>query len=161
MALEFQVQLLELARLAVKLDEDLDLGTQHVGNDRHRHVVHRAHRIATQPIDVGQMDRGNEDDRRFAETRMLAQHGGKLEAVELRHADVDENDRDVVLEQELQGLARRRGFDQVLVQFVKDDLVGEQLVGLIVDQEDVDFLGHDSGLSGAATSAARTTAVRC
>jgi len=88
-------------------------------------------------------------------------YGGELEAVELRHADVDENDRNVVLEQELQGLARRRGLDQVLVQFVENDLVGEQLVGLIVDQEDVDFLGHDSGLSGAATSAARTTAVRC
>ena len=36
------------------------------------------------------------------EARMLADHGGELEAVELRHADVDENDRDVVLEQELQ-----------------------------------------------------------
>src|ERR1700682_1208513 len=107
------------------------------------------------------MDRRNEDDRGFAETRMIAQHGGELETVKLRHADVDKNDRNVVLEQELQGLARRRGLDQVLVQLVKDDLVGEQLVGLIVNQEDVDFLGHDSSLSGAATSAARIEAVRC
>jgi hypothetical protein len=107
------------------------------------------------------VDRGNEDDRRFAEAGMLTQHGGELEAVEFRHADVDENDRDVVLEQKLQGLARRRGLDQILVQLVKDNLVGEQLVGLIVDQENVDFFGHDAGLSGAATSAARTGAVRC
>ena len=144
MALELQVQLLELAGLAVKLDEDFDLGAQHIRDDRYRHVVHRAHGIAAQPVDVSQVDRGNEDDRRLAETRMLAQHGGELKAVELRHADVDENDRDVVLEQELQGLARRRGLDQVLVQFMENHLVGEQLVGLIVDQEDVDFLGHDS-----------------
>ena len=38
---------------------------------------------------------------------MLADHRRKLEAVELRHADVDQNDRDIVLQQELQGLARR------------------------------------------------------
>ena len=36
------------------------------------------------------------------EARMLADHRRQLEAVELRHADVDENDGDVVLEQELQ-----------------------------------------------------------
>ena len=70
---------------------------------------------------------------------MLADHGRELEAVEFRHADIDQNDRDVVLEQELQGLARRRGLDQVLVRVVQNHLVGEQLVGLIVDQQNVDF----------------------
>ena len=30
---------------------------------------------------------------------MLADHGGKLETVQFRHADVDQNDGDLVLEQ--------------------------------------------------------------
>ena len=38
---------------------------------------------------------------------MLADHRGELEAVELRHADVDQDDGDLVLEQVLQRLACR------------------------------------------------------
>ena len=32
------------------------------------------------------------------ESRVLADHRGELEAVELRHADVDQDNRDVVLQ---------------------------------------------------------------
>ena len=39
---------------------------------------------------------------------MLADHRGELEAVELRHADVDQDDRDLVLEQMLQRLLAGR-----------------------------------------------------
>jgi len=35
---------------------------------------------------------------------MLADHGGELKAVELGHADVDQDDGDLVLEQMLQRL---------------------------------------------------------
>ena len=35
---------------------------------------------------------------------MIADHRRQLEAVEFRHADVDQDDRDLVLEQELQAL---------------------------------------------------------
>jgi hypothetical protein len=33
---------------------------------------------------------------------MFADHGRKFEAIQLRHADVDQDDGDVVLEQELE-----------------------------------------------------------
>ena len=46
MALEFQVQLLELARLAIELGEHLDLRAQYFRHDRHRHVIDRAHLVA-------------------------------------------------------------------------------------------------------------------
>ena len=96
------------------------------------------------------------------ETRMLADHRRKLEAVELRHADVDQDDRDFVLEQKLQGLARRRRLDQVLAQLAQNHLIAEQLGRLIVDQQDVDFIAvMCAPPSDAATSAARTAAVRC
>ena len=99
--LELGVELLELAGLAVQLGEHLDLGAQHFRHHRHRHVVDRAHLVAAQPIDVGQLDGRDEDDRGLLKARMLADHRRELEAVELRHADVDQNDGDVVLEQKL------------------------------------------------------------
>src|SRR5262245_41273012 len=40
-ALELAVELLELPGLAIELGEHLDLGTQHVGDDRDRDVVDR------------------------------------------------------------------------------------------------------------------------
>ena len=161
-ALQFQVELLQLASLAMKLDEYPYFRAQHFGNDRHRDIVHRAHRITTNAVDIGQVNRRNEDDRRFFKARMLPQHGSKLEAIEFRHADVDQNDRDLVLEQELQCFARRRRLDEVLAKLSEDYIVGEQLIGLVVDQEHINFIGHEYvPPSDAATSAARTEAVRC
>ena len=71
---------------------------------------------------------------------MLADHRRELKAVELRHADVDQDDRDLVLEQNLQRLARRRRLDQILAESAQNHFVGEQLRGLIVDQEDIDLV---------------------
>jgi hypothetical protein len=57
------------------------------------------------------MDGGDEDDRGVLEARMLADHGSELEAVELRHADVHQDDGDLLLEQILQRLAGGGGLD--------------------------------------------------
>src|SRR5919201_5110497 len=37
--LQLPIELLELARLAVKLGKNLDLGPQHVGDDRDRNII--------------------------------------------------------------------------------------------------------------------------
>ena len=58
---------------------------------------------------------------------MLADHGRELEAVEIRHAHIDEDERDLVLEQTLEGLARRGGLEQVLADLGEHDLVAQQL----------------------------------
>ena len=164
--LQLGIQPLQLARLAVKLGEYLDLGAQHRRNDRHRHVIDRAHLVAAQAIDVVHLDGGDEDDRRALKPRMLADHGRELEAVEFRHADIDQDDGGLVLEQELQSLARRSRLDQILPEIAKNLLVGEQLRGLIVHQQDIDFVVHGRSScmakpSDAATSATRRAAVRC
>ena len=159
--LQLGVHLLELARLAVELDEDLDLGPQHLRNDRHRDVVDRAHLVAAQAIHVGQMNGGDEDHRGLLEPRMLADHRGELEAVEVRHADVHQDDRDLRLQQILQRLLAGRGLDQVFVELMQDDLVAQQLGRLVVDQQDVDLVvfrhGDVPDSTGAATCAARTS----
>ena len=68
---------------------------------------------------------------------MLADHGGEFEPVQLRHADVDQNHRDRVLEKVLQRLAAGSGDDEIFAELLQDHFIGEQLRRLIVNQQNV------------------------
>ena len=114
------IEALQLPGLAIELGENLDLGAQHLGHDRHRDVVDGAHLVTAQTIDVADLDRRDEDHRRLLEPRMLADHGGELEPVQFRHADVDQDDGDLVLEQDLERLASRSRDDEILAEFLQD-----------------------------------------
>src|SRR3984885_528017 len=140
---KFGVELLELSRLAIEFDEDADFRAQHLRDDRNRHVVDRSHFIAAETVDIGNLNRGNENHRGFLEARMLADHGRGFEAVELGRADVDENNGDFVLEEIFQRFAARGRHHEVLAELLEDNLIGEQLGWLIVNQKDVYlFLVH-------------------
>jgi hypothetical protein len=65
---------------------------------------------------------------------MLADHGGELKTVELGHADVDQDDGDLIPQQIFQRLASRGDRDEILAELLQDHLIGEQLCRLIVDQ---------------------------
>ena len=52
----------------------------------------------------------------FSKPRVLADHRRQLEAVEFRHADIDQDDGDLGLQQLFQSLPGRTGLDQVLSQ---------------------------------------------
>ena len=147
-ALELGIELLELAGLAEELGEYPDLGAQHLGHDRHRDIVHGAHLVAAQPVDIGQMDGRDEDDRRLLEARMLPDHGRQLEAVELRHADVDQQDRDVRLQERMPSASLAEdALIRFLAELLQDHLVGEELGRLIVDQQDVDLIVVTSSIA--------------
>ena len=120
------VELLQLSGLPVELGEHLNLRAQHLWNNGHRNVVHCAHLVAAQPVHVRQMDRGDEDHRRLLEPRMLADHCRELEPVEIRHADVDQDDGDLGLEQIFERLATGRGLDQVLAELTQDHLIARE-----------------------------------
>ena len=110
------VQRLELARLAIEVDEDRDLGAQDLGHDRHRQVVHRAARIALHPVDVvGQHGRDQDDRRRAgsADARGSSTRARSRRARACRRRRARPRRR---CEQDLERLARRGGLDQVLVQ---------------------------------------------
>ena len=145
--LELLIHLLELTRLAVQLDEHGDLGAQNRRLDRDRHVVHRPTLVALELVQLGQVDGRDEDDRRLPEARMLADDLRELEAVQLRHAHVHQDDGDLGLEQPLQRLAGRARPDQVLAQVGEDGLVAEQLRRLVVDQQDVALFGRAGGIA--------------
>ncbi len=85
---------------------------------------------------------------------MLAHHFSKLEAVEFGHADVDQYDCDLALQQVLQGFAPGRRLDQVVAEVAKNHLVAEQLGRLIVDKQNVDSLViHKGGCPGSSDGA--------
>ena len=77
--------------------------------------------------------------------RMIADHPSEFKTVELRHADIAENDSDVLLEQMLECLPGRPGFDQVFSEALQCRLVTEELRRLIVDKQNVNrILGHET-----------------
>ncbi len=71
---------------------------------------------------------------------MLANHLGELKAVEVGHANVDQDDRDLVLEQLLERRLAGSGLDQIFPEFLQDHLIRHQLGRVIIDQENTDLL---------------------
>ena len=91
------------------------------------HVIDRArlHSRCTQVDDRSPVHRRDEDDRRLLKARMLADHRGQLEPVEVRHADVHEDDRDMsVLRRCSSASLAEPGLDEVLAELAEDRLVG-------------------------------------
>jgi hypothetical protein len=77
--------------------------------------------------------------------RMIPNHPSEFKTVELRHADIAENDSDVLLKEVLERLSGGPGFDQVFSEALQCRLVAEELRRLIVDQQNVNrILGHDT-----------------
>ena len=162
--LEVRIELFKLLGLAEQLDEDPHLGAQQFRNDGDRYIVDGAKLIAPQAIHVGHLDGGDEDDSRLAEARVIADDLGKLKTVEIRHDDIDQNDRDLMLEELLQGLVRGAGPDDLFVQLLQDRFDAQQLRGLIVDKKYLYTFRHSidhQGFSGAATCATPTAIARC
>ena len=137
--LQLAVQRLQLPGLAMKLGEDLDLGEKNLRHHRHRHIVDRAHLVAAKQVLVREADGRDEDDRRVLEARMLADHGGKLEAVHVRHAHIHQDDGDVGAQELVESLVRGGGLQEVLAEIGENDLIAQELRRLVVDQQDVDL----------------------
>ena len=72
-----------------------------------------------------------------SERLALADQGGRLEAVQLRHVDVEQDHREIVGQQPPQGLAPGVDRDDRLVQLLQHRLDGQQLVRHVVDDQDL------------------------
>ena len=71
---------------------------------------------------------------------MIADHRCELEAIDVGHVDVDEDNSDVVFQQQLKRFRGIAGAQQVLANIGQDGPIGQKLRGLIVDEEYVDFV---------------------
>jgi hypothetical protein len=80
-------------------------------------------------------------------------HLGRLEAVQARHLHVEQDHRELTLEQAAQRVFARLGAHESLPERLEDRLEREQILGPIVDQQDVDLLGVGHRLSECRTLA--------
>jgi CheY-like chemotaxis protein len=110
-------------------------------------VVVLAELVAAHAVHVGDVDRGDEDDRRLLEARMLVDHARGLEAVHAGHVDVEQDQRALALHQVLERLRARARFDEILGERREDRPVGEQARRLVVDEQDVDGIDLGAGKS--------------
>ena len=123
-------------RFTAQVDEDRHLGAQHFGIDGLIEKIHGASIIAAKKMLVVLVGR-DEQDRRVARTLPFANQGGGLEAVHLRHLDVQQDDRKVVVQELAQSFLAGRRLDQILSQILQDRFQGEQIRRTVVDQQDL------------------------
>ena len=90
---------LDLLGLGEQIDEHGDLGPQHDRVDRLEHIVDRAHRVAAQQMLGFLVHRRQEDDRDALGLVAAADDLGGLVAVHAGHVDVEQDDRELALEQ--------------------------------------------------------------
>src|SRR5688572_28484102 len=93
-------------------------------------------------MDVALADRSQEDDRSEPRLFPFADQRRSLEAVHVRHIDVEENHRDVFLQKKLQGLAAGGSLNQILVELFEDGLERYQVLGPVIDEKDIDLVRH-------------------
>ncbi len=128
----------DLLPLAIELHEHGDLRLQHLGPHRQLDVVHRAQRVAARDAGFEVGERRHEDDRRVRRAGAATDESGGLEAVELRHADVEQDHRELLAQQRAQRFGAGVRGDDAVVAVGEDRFEREQLVGAVVDQQHVD-----------------------
>jgi hypothetical protein len=70
---------------------------------------------------------------------MLVDGVGQLKTIHSGHADVGQNDRNIILQEQVERLAAGFGWDEVFAQLGEYGFVGEQFGGLIVYHQHVNF----------------------
>ena len=127
----------ELLVLAVEIDEDRDLQAQDVRTEGLRDVVDGADVVAAKDLLLLLVRGGQEDDGGVPRPLALLDRARGLEAVEPRHHDVEEDHRELLVEQVPERLLARLRAHEVLPQRLQDRLEGEQVLGPVIDQQDV------------------------
>ena len=121
-----------------QLDEHLDLAAQDIRPHRRQDVIDRAERVAVRRLHLVGVG-GDEDDRRVRRPLVLPDELGGLEAVDVRHVDVEQDDGELAREHLAQRLRARAHHHQVLLELLEDRPEDEQLLRQIVDDQDVGF----------------------
>jgi hypothetical protein len=121
----------------VQLDEHFDLAAQDLRDHRRQDVIDRAQRIPARGLHLVGV-RGHEDDRRVLGLAVLADQLGGLDAVDVGHVDVEQDDREVALQELAQRVRAGVRHDQVLAKLLQYHLECQTLVRQVIDYKDVD-----------------------
>ncbi len=123
----------------VQVDKHLDLAAQDIGHDRREDVVHGAQLVALGGLHLIGIGR-DEDDRRVRGTLVLPDQCGGLETVDVGHVDVEQDHGEFAVQHLAQGLAAGIDEHEVLPQVFEHRAEDQQLLGQVVDDEDVGLL---------------------
>jgi hypothetical protein len=135
--LAFGGLLLELPVHPEQLDEHPHLGAQHLRHHRRGNVVDGTERVAALGLDLVDVG-GDEDDRRLGRLAVLADQAGGLQPVDVGHVDIQQDHRELHLQDVAQRLLPGPGTDDVLVQLVEDGAEDDMLLGQVVHHQDID-----------------------
>ena len=125
---------LDLLGLFEQVDEHRDLGAKNDGIDRFEHIIDRTHRISAEEMLGLLVDRRQEDDGNALGLLAAANDLGGFVTVHAWHVDVEQDDRELTLQEVAERLlARSRKHDFAEILEHRGD--GEQIALVIVDQK--------------------------
>ena len=124
----------DLARFFEQFDENRHFRTQDDRVDRLEHIIDGAHRIAPQLMLGFLVHRRQEDDRDALGLIAAADDLGGFIAVHPRHVDVEQDDRELTLEQVAERFLAR-ACENHFAQILEDGRDGEQVALVVVDQK--------------------------
>ena len=154
-----QLLLVQAPVLLPQIDEDGDLGAQQVGVDRLEDVVDRADLVSLEDLLVVLGKRGDEDDRDVLRARALLDHARGLEAVDVRHVDVQEDAGEVVQEDLAQRRDARVDAHEEMTERFEHRLERDEVLLAVVDEQDRRAIAHAP--TGTATRASARATDRC
>src|SRR5207244_6178414 len=109
---------------------------QHVGIERLEEIVDGAGGVAAEDVLALLRDRGDEDDRDVARAQPPLDQRSRREAVEAGHLHVEEDQRELALEQRAQGVLPGADADQVEAERLENRLERDEVFAPVVDEQD-------------------------
>ena len=146
----------QLDRPLPQVDEDRDLRPEDLRVERLHQVVHGARLVAPEDVLGVLGDRRQEEDRDGARPLSLLDQLGGLEAVEPGHLDVQQDRREVVVEEVAERLLARVRADELRPERLQDRLERQQVLGPVVDEQDLRAVSVTVIGSTARTGSARS-----
>ena len=154
----------DLLRLAVEVDEHLDLRLEDQRLDRLEHIVDRPRRIAAEDVQIVLVVGSQEDDRNARRSRPAADEACDFVAVDERHLNVEEDDGEILPQDVTQRGLARNGGDHLDARGPQHFLDSEEIALIVVDDEDLGRHDVESGEqviarrpSGTASAAFRSS----
>jgi hypothetical protein len=124
-----------------ELEEHVDLGLEDLGVDRLEQEVDRAGLVALEHPGRVARAGGDEDDRDVLGARGAAHQLGELEPVHVGHLDVDQRDRDVVDQQQLERLGAGPGAQRLDAVAAEQGLERDEVLDDVVDDQHLGRFG--------------------